>query len=145
MAEIEGQQAEAGPLAPAIAHFLKVSRSYWPGLFHCCDAPGLPRTNSDLEHVFGSLRYRERPATGRPHGSTGLVVRGARVSGRRVLAALATPAAGRKPESLRPRHLDAWRPLRGELAQRHAARRARRRFRRDPAAYLAAIEVTLLK
>ena len=28
-------QAKAGTLAPAVGHFLKVSRSYWPGLFHC--------------------------------------------------------------------------------------------------------------
>jgi hypothetical protein len=27
-------QAKAGALAPAVGHFLKVSRSYWPGLFH---------------------------------------------------------------------------------------------------------------
>jgi hypothetical protein len=28
-------QARAGSLTPAVDHFLKVSRSYWPGLFHC--------------------------------------------------------------------------------------------------------------
>ena len=28
-------QAHAGTLAPAVEHFLKISRSYWPGLFHC--------------------------------------------------------------------------------------------------------------
>jgi len=27
-------------------HLDKVSRSYWPGLFHCYDVPGLPRTNN---------------------------------------------------------------------------------------------------
>jgi hypothetical protein len=27
----------------------KGSRSYWPGLFHCYDVPGLPRTNNELE------------------------------------------------------------------------------------------------
>ena len=27
-------QAKAGTLAPAVEHFLKVSRSDWPGLFH---------------------------------------------------------------------------------------------------------------
>ena len=30
-------------------HLDKVSRSYWPGLFHCYDVPGLPRTNNELE------------------------------------------------------------------------------------------------
>ena len=30
-------------------HFLKVFRSYWPGLFHCYDVEDLPRTNNDLD------------------------------------------------------------------------------------------------
>jgi hypothetical protein len=29
-----------------------VSRSYWSGLFHCYDVPGLPRTNNELESHF---------------------------------------------------------------------------------------------
>ena len=28
-------RTRAGALTPAVDHFLKVSRSYWPGLFHC--------------------------------------------------------------------------------------------------------------
>ena len=42
-------QAWAGPLKSGIAHFLKVTDSYWPGLFHCYSVSGLPRTNNDLE------------------------------------------------------------------------------------------------
>jgi hypothetical protein len=57
------QQAAAGRLAPALAHCLKVSRSYWPGLFHCYDVPDLPRTKNDLEQFFGTHRYHERRAT----------------------------------------------------------------------------------
>jgi hypothetical protein len=33
-------------------HLDKVSRSYWPGLFHCYDLEALPRTNNDLESHF---------------------------------------------------------------------------------------------
>ena len=33
-------------------HLDKVSRSYWPGLFHCYDVPGLPRTNNEIESRF---------------------------------------------------------------------------------------------
>ncbi len=40
---------QADTLEPAIQHFLKVSRSYEPGLFHCYDVPQLPRTNNDLD------------------------------------------------------------------------------------------------
>ena len=29
-----------------------MSQSYWPGLFHCYDVPGLPRTNNEIESLF---------------------------------------------------------------------------------------------
>lgn len=44
-------QAYSGELAIGIEHLLKVTRSYWSGLFYCYDIQGLPRTNNDLEHV----------------------------------------------------------------------------------------------
>src|SRR2546428_11721631 len=71
------ERAAAGPLEPAVAHFLKVTKSYWRGLFHCYEYPELPRTNNDLEQVFGSVRHHERRATGRKGASPGGVVRGA--------------------------------------------------------------------
>jgi hypothetical protein len=49
-------QAAAGTLAPALVHFRKVTRSYWPGLFACYTVPELPRTNNDLEQFFGAYR-----------------------------------------------------------------------------------------
>lgn len=49
--------AQASELAPTLAHFRKVTRSYWPGLFACYAVKDLPRTNNDLEHLFGSHRY----------------------------------------------------------------------------------------
>ena len=70
-------QAKAGSLAPAVGHFLKVSQSYWPGLFHCYGVPELPRTNNDLEQFFGAYRYHERRATGRKVASPAVVLRGA--------------------------------------------------------------------
>ena len=36
------------PLSAFGRHLDKVSRSYWPGLLHCYDMPGLPRTNNEL-------------------------------------------------------------------------------------------------
>jgi hypothetical protein len=49
-------RATAGTLAPALARFLKVTRSYWPGLFHCYGVPDLPRTNNALEQSCGAHR-----------------------------------------------------------------------------------------
>jgi hypothetical protein len=58
-------QTAARTLAPALRHFQKVTRSYWPGLFACYTVPELPRTNNDLEQFFGSDRYHDRRTTGR--------------------------------------------------------------------------------
>ena len=39
-----------------IEHFHKVTASYSSGLFHCYWVEGLPRTNNNLEQMFGSFR-----------------------------------------------------------------------------------------
>jgi hypothetical protein len=52
-------------LQGAVNHFVKVSRSYWPGLFACYDAPDLLRTNNDFEQIFGSHRDHQWRASGR--------------------------------------------------------------------------------
>jgi hypothetical protein len=69
-------QAAAGTLAPALAHFRKVTRSYWPGLCACYTVPELPRTNNDLDQFFGAYRYPDRRTTGRKVASPGLVLNG---------------------------------------------------------------------
>lgn len=131
----------AGALADAVAHFRKVTRSYWPGLFHTYDVAGLPRTNNDLEHLFGSTRYRERRASGRKVASPALVLRGSV----RVLAVVGTPLTGLAAATLAPTDLIAWRALRSRLEQRHESRRAQLRFRRNPVAYLHRLEEQLLQ
>jgi hypothetical protein len=141
LAEIRDGQATVGTLQPAVAHFLKVSASYWPGLFHCYDIPGLPRTNNSLEHFFGSVRYHHRRASGRIRASAGTVVRGA-------VRTHASVAARLRPfgeYELRHPNLDRWRDLRRSLDLRQEARRQQGRFRKDPVAYLAALESKLLK
>jgi len=45
-------------------HLALVSRSYWPGLFHCYDMPGLPRTNNELESHCRDTRRRLLRTTG---------------------------------------------------------------------------------
>lgn len=121
-------------------HFYKVTRSYWGGLFHCYDVPEVPRTNNDLEQYFGAARHHERRATGHKSATAALVVRGSV----RVVAAVATPLGAWSAQELRRASVAAWRTLREKLEARHEARRAQRRFRRDPAAYLATLEDTLL-
>lgn len=43
---------------------LKITQSYAPGLFHCYDVPGLPRTNNDRESDFRELGRRLLRTTG---------------------------------------------------------------------------------
>lgn len=134
-------RALAGDHSGAVDHFLKVTRSYWPGLFHCYDWPDLPRTNNDLEQFFGSHRYHERRATGRKVASPSLVLRGSV----RLLAAAATrkrvysarDLAGSDPQRLAL--------IRKQLDSRRERRTERRRFRRSPDAYLLALEQLLLQ
>jgi hypothetical protein len=120
-------------MAGALRQFRKVTRSYWPGLFHCYDVADLPRTNNDLEQLFGSHRYHERRSSGRKVASPGLVVRGSV----RLPAALATRLRGEvRGEDLAPTDPDAWRGLRAALKRRQAIRTQGRRFRHDPVTYL---------
>jgi hypothetical protein len=133
--------AKAGSLVPAVGHFLKVSRSYWPGLFHCYSVPDLPRTNNDLEQFFGAYRYHERRATGRKVASPAVVLHGAV----RLVACAATRLRPFASEELVPKAVSAWQALRHTLETRRHQRTQRRRFRRDPASYLTKLEADLLK
>jgi hypothetical protein len=141
LAEMRDEQATVGALQPAVAHFLKVSASYWPGLFHCYDVPGLPRTNNDQEQYFGSARYHQRRASGRIHATAATVVRGSVC----VLAATASRLHLFGEYDLRHPNLERWTSLRRSLDLRREARRQQGRFRKDPAAYLATLEAMLLK
>jgi hypothetical protein len=141
LATMSRERATAGPLEPAVAHFLKVTKSYWRGLFHCYEHPDLPRTNNDLEQTFGSVRHHERRATGRKGASPGTVVRGAV----RLIAAVATRLCRFGPAQLCPHDPEAVQRVRQEVRQREEARRAQLRFRRDPTTYLEQAEQLLLR
>ena len=146
LTEMRRRRDEAGYLAPAVDRFLRVTDSYAPGLFHCYAVEGLPPTDNDLEHVFGATRRHERRTTGRKVASPALVLRGTV----RVVAAVATqrrsrPFSEHDLQLRGPAARARWHQVRGELSSRHAARRAQLRFRRCPAAYLAALEDRLLQ
>ena len=129
-----------GRLSEAFAHFLKVTRSYWPGLFACYDESELPRTNNELEQFFGSYRYHERRCSGRKVACPGTVVRGSV----RLVAAATTRLRPIGVEDLVPSDVERWRELRISLERRQAVRTLGRRFRHDPVAYLQALEQILI-
>jgi hypothetical protein len=139
------RQAAAIAVEPSVGkglrHFLKVSKSYWPGLFRCYESSDLPRTNNDLEHAFGSHRYHERRASGRRRASPGLVVMGSV----RLVSGLATRLRPEEGLLLSAGYVERWQGLRAELEKRRESRRKQRRFRRDPVGYLADLEERCLQ
>jgi hypothetical protein len=143
LTEMSSTREQAGALSGAVSLFLKVTKSYWKGLFQCYRFPEgtLPRTNNDLEHCLGSVRYAERRASGRKGASPALVVRGSV----RMVAALATPPKGLTAADIRPADVEGCRTLRASLEKRRESRRAQLRFRRDLDAYLVRLEEQLLK
>ena len=136
LAAMQRHGSRIGGLRAALHHFRKVARSYWPGLFHTADMLELPRTNNALEQLFGSQRYHERRATGRKTASPGAVLRGSV----RLVAGITTRLQVPSRQDLGRVDYGQWQNLRRQLERRRQARTARSRFRRDPDAYLAALE-----
>ena len=141
MGAIAGHRKSAGQLGAAIDHFLKVTRSYGAGLFACYGVADLPRTNNDLEQLFGSYRHHERRCSGRKVASPGMVVRGSV----RLVSATATRLGPVEVADLVPSDIAAWRMLRGGLERRQEVRTQGYRFRRDPEAYLQSLKDVLIK
>jgi hypothetical protein len=130
-----------GAIAAQLRHFVKVTRSYWRGLFARYGAADVPRTNNDLEPLLGSHRSHERRASGRKRGSPGLVVRGSV----RVVSGLATRLRPEEGLPLSAGYVGPWQEKRAELDRRREARRQQRRFRRDPITYLKKLEELALQ
>jgi len=133
---MQRHRERAGTLASTIDHFAKVFRSYRPGLFQSYAVSGLPRTNNDLEQLFGIQRYHERRATGRKAASPAAMLRGEV----RLVAATATRLCPPAPQDLGRVSWEQWRALRRRLDQRRHGRTLRTRFQRNSEAYLADLE-----
>lgn len=140
LAQVLTYQADAERGAWATQVY-RMTYRYWAGLFHGSADPTIPRTNNALEQYFGTARHHERRATGRKRPAAAVAVRGSV----RVVAAVATQATEFVATDLRPWDVAWWRTLRAGLEARQERRRAARRFRRDPEAYLAALEARLLE
>jgi hypothetical protein len=134
------QQTQDEAVRGQLQHFVKVTKSYWPGLFRCYESIDIPRTNNDLEHLFGSYRYHERRASGRKRPSASVVVKGAT----RLVSSLATRQHPEEGLALPEGYVGAWQRSRADMERRREARRQQRRFRRNPFSYLQNLEELLL-
>lgn len=129
-----------GSLESGIIHFLKVTDSYWSGLFHCYSVSGLPRTNNDLERIFGRVRHHQRRCTGRKATPASLVLCGSV----QLIACVATQIRTFDAEQLASIPIPEWRKLPYQLEQHQINRVKQLRFRRSPVDYLACLESQLL-
>jgi hypothetical protein len=133
---VSGASTWSAAVRDAVQHFVKVTRSYGKGLLHCYRIEGLPRTNNDLEQVFGSARYHERRASGRKVASPAIVQYGAV----RLPAAIFTRTGCVTVSMLADVPHDRWRAQRTVLEQRRQSRCQQHRFRKNPQAYLVNLE-----
>jgi hypothetical protein len=129
-------RACAGDLADGVDHFLKVTRSYRPGLFHCHAVADLPGTNNGLESLFGSYRCCQRRTTGRRSASSATVVRGPA----RLVASVTSHLAPLDASDLAAVDRTRWQAMRADISARRLQRTRGMRFRRDPEAYLRKLE-----
>lgn len=132
---------QLGSLADSIPHLLKITRSYWTGLFHCYQVDNLPKTNNDLEQVFGSFRHHTRRTTGRKKAPASLLIRGSS----RLISAVVTRIKTFTATDLATVDLVAWRDQRSQLEQLREKRLQQSRFRRDPEDYLLKLETKLIQ
>lgn len=124
-------------LRPQVEHVGIILRRLGPGLYHCYDVPGLPRTNNDLEQFYRRLKTTERRITGHRRSDAFVV----RVGG---FAVYATAASGTAEAALQQQlatvPAPVWQHQRATLRATQERQTKMRRFRLHRAAYLADLE-----
>ena len=141
LADIQTEAAPTSELQRMAAEFAKVTASYGTHLFPCYDVAGLPRTNNDLEQLFGGVRHQLRRATGQKNAPASLVVCGVT----RLPAAVASRTHRFSAAELVPIPLEQWGAKRTLVKQRRLPRILGRQFRQHPEAYLQTLEARLVK
>ncbi len=128
------QRSDLNPTLVAFRQHLRaLTKRYGPGLFHCYDIPGLPRTNNDMESFFGRLRRLTNRTSGR-QAKQQLHEQGAWL-----LFDLVEDEC-EQVQRLQRVPLTEWRHERQRMQAHLATFTADRRFRRQPASYLAELE-----
>ncbi|MCP4936787.1 MAG: DUF3987 domain-containing protein [bacterium] len=115
-------------------HLRRLTTRYAPGLFHCYDIPGLPRTNNDTEALFGRVRRQTKRTSGAYHAKQRLHEQG---------AWLLFDLMGDEDEQLQRLQqvpLAQWRDERQRMQAHLLSFCNDRRFRKQPVAYLTQLE-----
>lgn len=122
------------PLLDFRQHLRALTKRYEPGLFHCYDIPGLPRTNNDLESLFGRVRRQTLLTSGPHHAQQRLHEEGA------WLLFDLVGSEHQQHERFQRVSLAEWRQARQHIREHRAPFTDDRRFRRQTSKYLASLE-----
>lgn len=122
------------PLRAFRKHLRALTKRYAPGLFHCYDIPGLPRTNNDTESLFGRVRRQTLLTAGPYHAQQRLHEQGAWL--------LFEIVENEHAQLQRLQHvaLEDWRAERQRMRVHRAPFTDNQRFRRQSPKYLAELE-----
>ena len=120
-------------------HLLRLTGRYAPGLFHCYDIPGLPRTDNDLESLFGRVRRQTLLTSGPYHARQRLHEEGA------WLLFEVVSNEHEQVERLQRVSLEEWRKERQRIREHQTSFTDDRRFRRQSPKYLAELEAQAAK
>ncbi|MCP4127663.1 MAG: hypothetical protein GY753_11440, partial [Gammaproteobacteria bacterium] len=115
-------------------HLHNLTKRYAPGLFHCYDIPGLPRTNNDTESLFGRVRRQTLLTSGPYHARQRLHEQGA------WLLFDIVPNLQEQVQCLQRTSLAEWRHERQRICSHLSTFSDGRRFRRHPLKYLTGLE-----
>jgi len=116
-------------------HLQRLTNRYAPGLFHCYDIPGLPRTNNDTESLFGRVRRQTKRTSGPYHAKQRL-----REQGAWLLFDLLNDE-DEQLQRLKRVPLSEWRDERQRMQSHLVSFSDDRRFRKQPVAYLEQLEI----
>ena len=120
-----------------VEHVVVVLRRLGPGLYHCYDVPGLPRTDNALEQFYRRVKGTQRRITGHKRADAYVV----RVGGFAVYAiAAGDDAEAELLAQLATVPAAAWQRERATLWANQAHQTKMHRFRCHRAAYLADLE-----
>jgi hypothetical protein len=128
------QQPTVYPLTRRLVRkWTTMSKTWLPGILHCYDIPGLPRSNLDLESTFGTLRRGQRRISGRKETTP------IRIFGPGQIALLSLDDA-EILSLLRSVPADTYWSQRRRQEEREEPRRWRIRLHRDPGWALAQVD-----
>lgn len=121
--------------AVLVSNFQRYTRGFWKGLFACYDSPWVPRTNNDHERFFRQTKTKHRRTTGRRSWNEHILRCGEFV-------VLVDDALNQQNllSRLQQVSYESFNLERQNWTKRLDETTKRRRFRRDPLAYLKQIE-----